>query len=384
MRVINFGPAATQTAIDAFASDFIYGTKGQAQDAPPLTLSAADLAGKEIPERKWIVDGVIPDRQVTLLYGDGGTGKSLIAMQLSVAVALREKRELQSWLGVPIVGGSSVYIGAEDELDEMHIRLSDILAANNATFDDVPNLRICSLAGEDALMAVEKGPHAPLDYAPMYHRVEETLKTHKPKCVILDTLADMYPASEIDRPKVRQFINMLKRLAIKYDCAIVMLAHPSKSGMASGRGDSGSTAWNGSVRSRLYFEFVANEEGQIEDFDARRLTVMKNNYGKSGQRFDVRFTDGFFAIQQGESQLDRQAATAKAERVFMKLLRQLAEQGRNVNSNGGSTYAPTVFGQHPDSEGIKKAMFKKAMENLFSQGKIKNVETSRSTKIVEK
>lgn len=381
MKVFNLH--ATQSAIDAFAADYVYGLKGEAQEAPPLTMSVADLAGKPVPERQWIVRDVVPDRQVTLLYGDGGTGKSLIAMQLAASVALRENNPLQDWLGVPIVGGGAVYIGAEDEMDEMHIRLSDILAANDATFDDVPNLRICSLAGEDALMAVERGPHSPLDFSPLYHRVDDTLKQYDPKLLVLDTLADMYPASEIDRAKVRQFVNMLKRLAIKHECAVVMLAHPSKSGMTTGRGDSGSTAWNGSVRSRLFFEFVANDEGYIEDHDARRLTVMKSNYGRPGQRFNVRYEDGCFMVQPTDTPMDRAAASAKAERVFMALLRIYTEQGRNLNASSGANYAPSQFSQHPDSEGISRRMFKQAMENLFAKGAIRNEVAGRSNRIVE-
>ncbi|HEY9147871.1 MAG TPA: AAA family ATPase, partial [Gammaproteobacteria bacterium] len=57
-------------------------------------LCAADLEGLPIPEREWLVQDLIPARNVTLLYGDGGTGKSLLALQLAVAVALG-----RPWLG---------------------------------------------------------------------------------------------------------------------------------------------------------------------------------------------------------------------------------------------------------------------------------------------
>jgi hypothetical protein len=65
--------------------------RGQGDIAPARTskwFCAADLEGLQVPDREWLVPDLIPTRTVTLLYGDGGTGKSLLALQLAVAVAL--------------------------------------------------------------------------------------------------------------------------------------------------------------------------------------------------------------------------------------------------------------------------------------------------------
>lgn len=351
-------------------------------EAGSLTFSVADLQDKVAPDRKWIVEDMIPDRQVTLFTGDGGTGKSLIAMQLATAVALRGNRPLQTWLGRPVINGSALYFGAEDEQDEMHRRLEGIVAAERCSFNALSQLRICSLAGEDALLAVEGAAHAPLTASPLYNKIERELKKFSPKVVVLDTLADMYPANENDRAKVRQFVGMLKSLAITYDCAVVLLAHPSKSGMESGRGDSGSTAWNGSVRSRLYLTHEKDSDGQI-DPNGRILTNMKNNYGPLGASTKLFWDNGVFSARVGDTPLDKKAETQKAERVFMSLMRKFAEQGRDLNSSSGSNYAPRQFAEDPNSEHITKAMFKRAMNNLFGQGKIINIEGKRSKQLVE-
>lgn len=57
------------------------------------------------------------------------------------------------------------------------------------------------------------------------------------------------------------------------------------------------------------------------------------------------------------------AATAKAERVFLNLLRMFTEQGRRVNANGGPTYAPKQFAENSDAEGLNKRALKGAMDN---------------------
>ena len=54
---------------------------------PLEVVSLADFAGQPVPERPWIVPKMIPDRNVTDLSADGGTGKSLLALQLSIAMA---------------------------------------------------------------------------------------------------------------------------------------------------------------------------------------------------------------------------------------------------------------------------------------------------------
>ena len=41
----------------------------------------SDWANLPVPKRQWLVPDLIPMRKVTALYGDGGTGKTLLAMQ---------------------------------------------------------------------------------------------------------------------------------------------------------------------------------------------------------------------------------------------------------------------------------------------------------------
>lgn len=340
----------------------------------PLTVCVASLHGLPIPDRKWLVQEMIPSRQVTLLYGDGGTGKSLLALQLAVAVALRGKRELQSWLGLPVLQGKAIYLGAEDEQDELLRRLSDIVAAESATFEDLADLQIRSLAGEDALLATEEA-HKPLKPSDLYERVRRELKRYGPELLVLDTLADMYPASEIDRAKVRQFVGLLKKLAQDYDCAIVMLAHPSKAGMESGRGDSGSTAWNGSVRSRLYLQFPKAEDGLI-DPDTRILESKKLNYGRTGAALNLEWRSGVFAPKPGDTVLSRAATTAKAERVYLELLRQYTEVGNAPSL----ARAAAAFARDDDNEGVRKSMFVKAQTALLKAGKIIIETDKRGTK----
>ncbi len=51
-------------------------------------IDPSDWEGQPIPERQWYLEGLIPNRQVTLLSGDGGTGKSLLGYQVGLAGVL--------------------------------------------------------------------------------------------------------------------------------------------------------------------------------------------------------------------------------------------------------------------------------------------------------
>jgi len=88
---------------------------------------------------------------------------------------------------------------------------------------------------------------------PLYAKLTEAARDIKPKCIAIDTSADVFGGNEIDRTQVRGFINLLRKLAIVAD-GVVLLAHHSLTGINSGYGFSGSTAWHNSVRARLFLK----------------------------------------------------------------------------------------------------------------------------------
>lgn len=335
---------------------------------------ASDLEGQVIEPRAWLVQDMVPRGVVTLLAGDGGTGKSLLALQLAIAVATEER-----WLGHSTNAGPAVFISAEDDDAELHRRTHDILRATGGSFRDLNRLTMRSLAGEDALLAMLDRSTGALQPTPLYREIEKRISEDKPSLVVLDTLADLFPGNENDRAQARQFIGMLRGWAKRHNCAVLLLAHPSLSGMASGSGTSGSTGWNNSVRSRLYLERVV-EGGYEAKPDARVLRTMKANYGRTGGEINMTWKNGVFVPDAQESGLDRMAATAKAERVFLKLLRLFSEQGRRVNHAGGPTYAPNLFAGHPGSEGMTKRPLRAAMEALLAQGKIRVAQDGPASK----
>ena len=306
-------------------------------------------------------------KQVTLLYGDGGTGKSLAALQLAAATALG-----RDWLGMPLDGqGPALFFSAEDDAEELHHRLDGVARSYGVGLDQLDALQWASLAGEDAMLATFPNRDAMLKRTPLFASLERNMAKHGPKLLVLDTLNDLFGGDENDKAQPRQFVQLLRGLAIQHECAVVLLAHPSKSGMTNRTGDSGSVAWSNSARSRLYMQRVKESDGYEPNPDARVLTTMKANYGPAGAEVHVEWRAGVFApVSGGAVAAGAGDRAAKAKRVFRKLLEQYLSEGRRVNPSGGQDYAPRRFAEHPDSEGVTQRAFTTAMDQLLDSGEI--------------
>jgi RecA-family ATPase len=325
---------------------------------------ASEFEGKHIPPRPWLAPDLVPSGTVTLLGGDGGTGKSLLALQLACAVVTGGQ-----WLGRAVAGGGAVFVSAEDDEAELQRRTDDIRRHLDQSFRDLHRMTLRSLAGEDALLAKLDRATGALIPSPLFTELDRRIADERPALVVLDTLADLFPGNENDRTQARQFIGILRGLAIRHECAVLLLAHPSLSGLNSGSGTSGSTGWNNSVRSRLYLERIA-QGGYEANPDARVLKTMKANHGRIGGEIGLTWKAGVFIADAVETGLDRKAGSAKAERVFLKLLTAFTEIGRKVNHAGGQTYAPKVFAASPDAEGCNQRSLATAMEVLLASGKL--------------
>ena len=117
-----------------------------------------------------------------------------------------------------------------------------------------------------------------------HQQVLEAALDLKAKLVIIDTVADTFGGNENDRSQVRQFVQRaLGRIALKIDGAVVCCAHPSRAGISSGEGDSGSTGWSNAFRSRLYIRHVE------DDPNGRILDRKKANYAARNDEIRLRW-----------------------------------------------------------------------------------------------
>ncbi|WP_456762884.1 AAA family ATPase [Bradyrhizobium sp. USDA 4011] len=324
------------------------------------------------PPRIWAVRDRVPGRQVTLLSGEGGIGKSLLLKQLLCSAVLG-----RDWIGSLPEPGPVIYMGAEDDADELHRRFDAIARHYDEPFSElvVNGLYAASYAGEDMTLA-RFDRHGNIEPTLRYDRLLEQACDIHPVIVALDTLSDIFGGNENDRVQVSLFVGLLRKLAMASDCAVIVNSHPSLAGTNSGSGLSGSTAWHGKVRGRMYLRAATeNEGGGTADPDLRVLEFKKNQYGPLGDSVPLRYRNGVFVPEPRGGSLDPQLAGQRAEQVFLTLLDRFTKEGRNVSDKKGTTYAPASFSKEPEARAHKLSndMLTDAMLRLFRCLKIRVV-----------
>jgi KaiC/GvpD/RAD55 family RecA-like ATPase len=201
------------------------------------------------PETEWIVDGWIPKGDAVLFTGEGGIGKSLLMMQLEAHVASG-----RTFLGNIVEQCKVLHVLCEDDDKEIHRRYDRIKRSSEFAFtpDDVARmgaeLQFWSRVGKDAVLCAAEG--SLVHTKPFFDKLKRAIDRmgYGHKLLVLDTLADVFAGNENDRSQVNQFVkNYIMQLARSHDCTPVIIGHPPKSGAEY----SGSTAWNGAVRSRM-------------------------------------------------------------------------------------------------------------------------------------
>jgi RecA-family ATPase len=336
-------------------------------DAPLTFCNIDEWSKTEPPPRDWPVPDRFPLRNVALLSGEGAVGKSILLMQLAAAHVLAK-----DWLGTLPEPGPVIYLNAEDEEAELHRRLAAIAAYFSAPLGGLRDgLHILALAGQDAVLGYADGDRR-IKSTPLFERLTKTACDIRPKLIVLDTSADIFAGNENDRAEVRQFVGLMRSMAITANAAVIIAAHPSLTGINTGSGLSGNTAWHNSVRARAYMKSMKVEDGAEPDKALRQLEFMKSNYGPVAETITVRWRDGVFVPEPKTSSPEKYAADARANEVFLKLLERFCRQGRIVGDKRGPSFAPALFAQEPEAKavGLQNRALAEAMRRLFADNKI--------------
>jgi RecA-family ATPase len=331
-----------------------------------VSINPTTLAEVPVPPRQWLVRDWIPMERVTANYANGGEGKTIIAQMLATSCALGKP-----WLGLPVRQCNSLLFFCEDDLDEMHRRQQDINGYFGRTFADLGAIRWLPRLGDDnAFMTFDSGPQ----HTPLFYQLLGAAKEHRAKLIVTDTLADIFTGNENDRGQARAFAqSALGFLARETGGAVLALAHPSRAGLNSGSGESGSTAWIGTFRSQLYLSTPKREDGEPPDPNLRVLTRKKSNAARRDETIELRWSDGVFVPVHEPTGIIASIERRTCERVFLDLLDKTIAEGQPLSSNPkAGNYAPRLFATRPDRERFGRADFQRAMQALFATHAIIN------------
>ena len=215
---------------------------------------------------------------MTLFSGEGAIGKSIVELMLCVAHVTGRDSGSES---LPEPGGA-FYFGCEDDEAELRLRLTSILAHYGTTFEEAKanGFRFKSLAGEDAILGAPDR-NGIIKPTKLFDQLDEQAGDLKPKHIGIDISADVFAGNENDRTQVRQFISLLRRLAIVANGAVNLLKDsaallaliPGRALAARLRGTTASAP--GCTLTALKMD-----AGEQPDTDLREIVFKNSNYGK--------------------------------------------------------------------------------------------------------
>ena len=205
----------------------------------------------------------------------------------------------------------------------------------------------------------------------LFNELLDALKDFEPDLVILDTAADVFGGNENVRSEVRRFVaDCCGQIARETGAAVVLCAHPSQAGLSTGRGHSGSTAWQNTMRNRLYLRRDLTDDGSIVDPDVRFLEVVKSNYGPVGKSIQLRWQDGVLAVDHGKTtspdqETNERLVIEEIERAFA------AEAPRSAHHQGQHRYIVTWIIRELS---LSKLRARTLMHKLIDDGRIVEIE----------
>jgi RecA-family ATPase len=252
------------------------------QGPRPLDLRALSENDPQPP--RFIVAGWLPEGQVTLFAGHGGSGKSLIALTVAICIAAG-----RAFFGLRCERRRVLFLSFEDSAAVLHWRLHRVcqmLGVDLASLDGWLFVFDATERGEPLFVEARDG----YGTTPAFDWLREQIAATGAQVTVIDGTADAFAGNENARAQVRAFVQALRR-ALPREGAALLLHHVDALSAHSGssKGYSGSTAWHNSCRARWYLRLA--DDGDDADPSRVVLELRKSNHGKPGATLGLRFSE---------------------------------------------------------------------------------------------
>jgi RecA-family ATPase len=350
-------------SFDEFGGRTIGETESAEKPAPRSinTITPASWKGTEPIEQRWLARGRIPSGDLTILAGNGASGKTEIATSLLVSVSAN----LGDWLGCIVESGPVLFLSCEEPEDNIRDRVERICKHRNIDPSAIDNLHL-HFPDLESTWLVTTDRAAKVTKTALFAQMENWIAANEPALVVIDSIAAVFDGEAIARRQVRSFLAMLRKVAREYDTVIVLLDHPSVRGMADGTGTANSVDWRNSARSMLHLS-----DPDKDDRDVRTLEVKKANYSRTGEKTKLSWNGLTFATAAASQAAPYRAAAEQGlDDLFVRLLEERNTQGRWVTPNKAAGYAPKEFATMPGAGDCTPAALANAMERLLTAKRI--------------
>ena len=203
---------------------------------PPVTWSPAELqvSFSNIPHRHWLYGTYLIRGEITVVAAPGGAGKTALATGMAVEIATGTEASRGEDLGGHDL--KVLYINAEDGGTEIERRVWAFCLAHAHKITG-QNLDRLYVAGADdprvqrlSFLRTTDKNFSLLDRSG-FEVLESALEALRPDVLILDPLVAFCGGGNMnDNAVMALVIRELKRLAAKFDCAVLIVHHTRKGG----------------------------------------------------------------------------------------------------------------------------------------------------------
>ena len=323
-------------------------------DLPPA-LDWERLSCMVPPEREWVEKGWLPLRAVALLAGVGGIGKTLLAQIMASHWALG-----RDYVGEVKREHRVLMYAGEDDSDELWRRQVKIASAMGVDLADFQGRLILRSFDQQDIELMRYDPdERAMKRTPFSRQLENDVLARQPNVVILDNVSGLFGGNENARHDVRVFVTLCRSLAP--NAAVLLLHHPAK---ALGSEWSGSTAWEATVRTRLWLGNTRPDQEGASEPDVLYLCRRKANYAAQDVR-RLTYDDGMLLPDAAGSlsgTYDIDGAKQVVMRGFVRLdrIHELSCQPRS----GG--YLVTKIIESDLAEGYSRKLLQRALIQLLN------------------
>jgi RecA-family ATPase len=271
------------------------------EETEPEVLSLTDME-MEPPPRKWVIENWIPYGEVGGFYGDGGLGKSRLAILLGLHIATG-----YSLFNIDVLTPMPVlYVPCEDDQVEVHRRVYEIKGHEDYELNVSSNapFYVMSRASKTSILIRQNKRTSKLIYGPFYSILKKTIQilfNGRPAFLIADTLTDIFAVDMNDPMIASQCVkHFLSCFAKELNLTILVISHPSKTSLLSGTLDSGSPAWRNSFRYML--AMTEHENKNLKNH--RYLKMMKSNYSVKQEPILLKYDGSVLVKEDAENIID--------------------------------------------------------------------------------
>lgn len=293
-----------------------------------------------MPAPMWLVDGVLPEGGLVVLYGPPGAGKTFVAADFALSVATNTK-----WHGRDVDHGYVLYVSGEGgsgigkraqawcEVNDMNPR----------------RVRLAWLPEPIQMYADSQ------DLDVLLTRIENEIQ-ETPRFVVIDTLARCFDGDENKQEDMGRFVAGVDRLRREFGATLLIVHHTR----LDGDRERGNTALRGAADTMLALKRDAKS----------KVITLECTKQKDWEEFDsIDMTMEVVELKDSTPQ------NVKSSCVMRPLITETSEETRSARVNVALSIIqkaqPVAFSDlraHAETAGMSPATLKRALQDLKEMG----------------